>query len=83
MEDYVAFGPNEDVALVVQLGKNEIAETMHFHMWHVRNYQAMLPQIVDLFFRIAGRWNLLFETSSEGQFIIQDKTMLISFLSGL
>ena len=83
MENYVAFGPNEDVALVVQLAEHEIVEMMHFHMWYVRNEQTILPQIVNLFFQIAERWDLLLETLNTQQVVTQDKSMMTAYVNEL
>jgi hypothetical protein len=82
MENYVAFGPNEDVALVVQLAEHDTLETMHFHMWHIDN-QSILPEIVELFLRIAARWELLLETLTTQQVISQNASTLTAYVNEL
>jgi len=83
IRNHVAFGPTEDVALVVQLAENDLVETMHFHMWHVENEQSIIPLIVQLFVQIAERWELLLETLTTQQVVAQDESMMTSCVNKL
>jgi hypothetical protein len=83
IKNYVAFGPNEHVALVVETADDDLVESMHFHMWYVEDEEATLPQIVDLFLRIAEQWELLLETLTTQQIITQDKSMMTAHVSKL
>jgi hypothetical protein len=82
MENYVAFGAGEHVALVVQLSEHDTVETMHFHIWYIDD-KSILPQIVDLFLRIAARWQLLFETLNTQQVVIHDEWELTAYVNEL
>jgi hypothetical protein len=62
---------------------DDLVESMHFHMWYVEDEEATLPQIVDLFLRIAERWELLLETLTTQQIITQDKSMMTAHVSKL
>jgi len=82
MENYAAFGPSENVALVVQLSEHDTVETMHFHIGYI-DERSILPQIVELFLRIAARWELLLETLNTQQVITQDEAALTAYVNGL
>ena len=68
---------------MVETADDDLVESMHFHMWYVEDEEATLPQIVDLFLRIAERWELLLETLTTQQIITQDKSMMTAHVSKL
>ena len=82
MENHVAFGPSHKVALVVQLSEHDTVETMHFHIGYI-DEQSILPLIVELFLRIAVRWELLFETLNTQQVVTQDEAALTAYVKRL
>ena len=78
MESYVAFGPSEEAALVVQFSEHGNVETMHFHIWYISE-ASIPPHVAALFRRIAARWELLFETLNH-TVVIRDEASLASYI---
>lgn len=62
MEGYVAFGPTEDCAILIYVCRTDgTVETIDAQLWV--NGDDEFTQVVELFERITGRWDLLFETA--------------------
>jgi hypothetical protein len=82
IENHVAFGPNEQVALAVHISDHEAVEAMRFHIWYIdKNVDRSL--IVELFLRIAARWELLLETLNTQQILTRDKMVMTTYVNEL